>query len=553
MSASGRSIMDAAMTDESVTTVGNDYDPIPLSLVAHTVFCPRRAWLETAGERTDTAQVQHGTSAHRRSDDASESTTSEHRSLDVRHRQMGLVGRCDVVEGTAGGPLTIVEFKANPIRRSNEVAESTRVQLALQKLCLEDMGHYVEGTEVFFTSTRRRVEVTLEEDDYASARAFASETRKIVESSTAPPPLEDDPRCTRCSHVSVCLPDERAEEPVQRRIIVADPDTQVVHLATPGSRAGLRKGRLIVSKAGEQLGSVPLERVMGVVVHGNIDLSSALVRELSWRGQTLVWCSGTGRVYAWSQPAHSANGLHRVAQHVASASGRADIASEMVAAKIANQATILRRTLKNHGSFRLLRRLQKTALSAVDRRTLFGIEGEAASVYFSAFPELIRGKDRDFFLTEWTGRKGRGSTDPVNVLLNYSYTLLTAEMIRAVVACGLDPHAGFLHSSNRNKPALALDLVEEFRAPVADSVVLRLINNGEISGKHFHQTLGSTRLTDNGRRKLLSAFEKRMQTKITHPVFKYPASWRRTMEIQARMILGVLDGSQNRYVGVRVR
>lgn len=141
----------------------------------------------------------------------------------------------------------------------------------------------------------------------------------------------------------------------------------------------------------------------------------------------------------------------------------------------------------------------------------------------------------------------------MNSTLNYSYSLLTAEMIRAIAACGLDPHAGFLHSSNRNKPALALDLVEEFRAPVADSAVLRLINNGELRAEHFDQRLGGARLTQDGRRRVISGIETRMQTQITHPVFGYGATWRRTMEIQARMVLGVLDGSQQRYVGIRVR
>lgn len=546
-------------TDEVYIAPATEYlrreveSPIPLSLVSHTVFCPRRAWLEAAGEHTDTSQMQSGAAAHARSDDRSRSRGSEHRALDVTHAELGLSGRCDVVEGDPGDPLTVVEFKANPVRRQSSVTHPTRVQLALQTLCLEDMGNEVTGWEVFFTSTRRRVEVQLDEADFADARRYVDQTRAVITAPKAPEPLEDDPRCTRCSHVSVCLPDERSAVPVTRRILVADPDTQVVHLATPGSRAGVRSGRLVVTKAGERLGDVPLERIMGLVVHGNIDLSSALVRELAWRDQSIVWCSGTGRVYSWSRPARSANGLHRVAQHVASANGRVDIASEMVASKIANQATLLRRTLKRSPAVDSLRRLQARARSASGVRELFGIEGDAARVYFGEFTHIVRGPDSAALLDTWNGRTGRGASDPINSMLNYAYSLLTAEMIRAIVACGLDPHAGFLHSSHRNKPALALDLIEEFRAPIADSVVLRLINNGEIRLKHFDARLGTSRLTDEGRRRLLSAFERRLSTEIVHPVFRYSATWRRTLEIQARMVLGVLDGSQEKYTGVRVR
>ena len=126
-------------------------------------------------------------------------------------------------------------------------------------------------------------------------------------------------------------------------------------------------------------------------------------------------------------------------------------------------------------------------------------------------------------------------------------------MIRAVVACGLDPHAGFLHSANRNKPALALDLCEELRAPVADSVVLGAINNGELAPGDFTSVLGTTRLRENGRKVLIAAYERRAQGTFRHPVFDYQVTWRRAMEVQARMVLGVLDGSQARYAGIRVR
>ncbi|WP_286956087.1 CRISPR-associated endonuclease Cas1 [Brevibacterium sp. UBA7493] len=528
-------------------------DPIPLSLVVHTVFCERRAWLESVGERTGTWQVQSGKSDHQRTDNPRASTAGQHRALDIHHRSLGLIGRCDVVEGVSDSPLTLVEYKASPVRRRSEVTYANRIQLALQQLCLEDMGFSVGRTEIYFTTTRRRVDVALSDSDFSEAIAYVARTREIISGAVAPSPLEDDSRCTNCSHVAVCLPDERAEAPVTRRILVADPDAQVVHLATPGSRAGVRRGRLVVSKAGESLGDVPLERVMGLVVHGNVDVSSALIREMAWRDQTVVWCSGTGRLYSWSRPARSANGLNRVSQHVASAQGMPALAAEFVSAKIANQATLLRRSGGLNKAVEQLRSLQRAARRSRHLGEIFGLEGEAASTYFGEFPSLIKSSDSDFFLSTWTGRHGRGASDPLNSTLNYSYSLLTAEMKRAIAACGLDPHAGFLHSSNRNKPALALDLVEEFRAPVADSAVLRLINNGELRAEHFDQRLGGARLTQDGRRRVISGIETRMQTQITHPVFGYGATWRRTMEIQARMVLGVLDGSQQRYVEIRVR
>jgi len=106
-------------------------DPIPISLVVHTIYCPRRAWLESVGEKTDTVQMQAGVDAHRRVDNAAESRASEYRAVNVRSERLGLSGRCDVIEGTDDGPLTVVEYKATPVRRRPEVTYANRLQLAL--------------------------------------------------------------------------------------------------------------------------------------------------------------------------------------------------------------------------------------------------------------------------------------------------------------------------------------------------------------------------------------------------------------------------------------
>jgi CRISPR-associated protein Cas1 len=174
-------------------------------------------------------------------------------------------------------------------------------------------------------------------------------------------------------------------------------------------------------------------------------------------------------------------------------------------------------------------------------------------VYFRWFTTMITCAEGARLAEAWRGREGRGATDGLNTMLNFAYGLLLGDVVRAVVAAGLDPNAGFVHSSSRNKPALALDLMEQFRPVVADSVVLGSINNGEVTGRMLTTVLGDTRLRDDGRRALVAAYERRVQTEFKHPVFGYQVSWRRAMEVQARMILGVLEGTQARYVGVRVR
>lgn len=521
-----------------------------ISLVAQYQFCPRRAWLEAMGEKTDTEQVQIGTLDHAFVDDPKSARKDEVRSLDVWHKSWGVHGRLDSARWTDDGWI-VREFKATPVRLRVEVTEPTRVQLALQAACLADMGQPVAGAEVFFTTHHRTVSVELADDDFKMAHEAVAQTRNTIGGSRAPEPLEDSPKCMRCSHAGVCLPDERKLAPVRRRILVADPDGQIVHLATPGSRAYTREGRLIVQHEGKTLARIPLERVQGLQIHGNIDLSSGLIRELLWRDLTIVWCSGTGRLYGWSASTLGPNGHIRVEQHVASAEGRLAFAREFISSKIANQATQLRRAGGPEEIVAVLRGLQKSSAKAIVWQEILGFEGEAAALYFSHWPLLIKERFRSKWA--WSGRSGRPATDGINSMLNYVYSMLTSDAIRALVSCGLDPHAGFLHSSKRNKPALALDLIEEFRAPVGDSVVQLLINNGEVKPNGFDASLGSVRMNDASRKALITAYERRMQTEFRHPIFGYSVTWRRALEIQARQILGCLDGSQPLYKGIKVR
>lgn len=529
-----------------------DGDQIAIGLVAHHVFCPRRAWLEVQGEHTDTRQVAVGLRAHQAADDPTGSRGPARRAVEVRSDLLGLTGRCDTVEVAGDGSLTVVEQKATPVRRRVDVTRAMRVQVALQVECLREMGERVAGAAIWFSSHRERVDLDITEEDLDAARSEVAATRCTVERPEAPEPLEDDPRCSSCSHISVCLPDERALEPVTRRIVVADPDAQIVHLATPGARAAVRQGRLLVEHHGERLASIPLERVQGVVVHGNVDLTSGLLRELLWRGLTVVWCSSRGRIVGWAASGGSPNGSTRVLQVDASATGRLDLARQFVTAKIANQATFIRR----HGApaevVTRLRALARGATTARSVQELFGVEGDAAARYFSVWPTLVPAGWTLDRTTAWD-RTRRPARDPLNAALNYAYGMTLAEVVRAVVACGLDPHAGFLHSSGRNKPALALDLMEELRTPVAESVVLRAIKNGELKLADFSTVMGAVSLRERGRKAVIEAHERRVEERFRHPLFGYETTWRRAVEIQARLVLGVLDHSQAAYIGLRIR
>lgn len=521
-------------------------EPLRIGVVAHHAFCPRRAWLEVHGERTDTGQVAQGLADHAAVDDPATSRSERLRSVDVRSERLNVAGRCDTVEVADDGTMMVIEHKAAPVRRSSEPTFPQRVQLAVQALCLRDEGHEVTAGAVWFSTTRRRVEVTLDDELLAEAERQARAARVVVDSPEPPAPLEDDPRCRRCSHVAVCLPDEHRARSAARRIGVADPTGRVLHLASAGSRASLRRGQIQVRVADEPPTSVPLAQTAGLVIHGNADVSSALLREILERGFPVVWCAWSGRVVGWAAPAATPNGEARGRQHQIADHVRIGVARAIVAAKVRNQAALLRR----HGSEARssLRRLAASAERAENADELFGVEGRAAALYF---PELSSA-----LAPAWATiarRVSRPAPDSVNAALNVAYGLLLTDVLRSVVACGLDPAGGVLHSAKRNKPALALDLMEEFRSPVADSAVLWAINNGELGERDFRRDLDAVRLTQRGRKALIAAYERRATAEFVHPLFGYRVTWRRAMEVQARMFLAIVLSEMGTYRPISLR
>ena len=187
--------------------------------------------------------------------------------------------------------------------------------------------------------------------------------------------------------------------------------------------------------------------------------------------------------------------------------------------------------------------LADKANSATSDASLLGIEGTAARLYFAAFAGLFK-TDTSF---NFENRNRRPPRDPVNALLSFVYALLTKELTIALYASGFDPMLGFFHRPRYGRPSLALDLAEEFRSIVADSVVLTLINNGEVTDTDFIRRAGAVALTSTGRKAVLRAFERRMESLVTHPIFKYRISYRRVFEVQARLLGRTLLGEFEVY------
>ena len=151
------------------------------------------------------------------------------------------------------------------------------------------------------------------------------------------------------------------------------------------------------------------------------------------------------------------------------------------------------------------------------------------------------------------GRNRRPPLDPLNCLLSFAYAMLTKDLVAITIGVGLDPYLGIYHRTRYGRPALALDLAEEFRPLIADSVVINLLNNGEVAESDFLRRAGAVALTADGRKTVLRAYERRLETEVRHPVFGYRISYRRVMDVQARLLAAVMVGELPEYIPMVTR
>ncbi len=317
--------------------------------------------------------------------------------------------------------------------------------------------------------------------------------------------------------------------------------------------ATLRKDgeRLVVTKEGETLASVPAVKVEQVVVFGNVQITTQTIVHLLLNGIDAVFLATTGRYYGrlLSSTSHFAELRQRQMRLVDDAARALPIAQQFVVAKLANQRALLegfateRTRPEVAAAIASLSEMIERAPRTQQISSLMGVEGRGSATYFSGFKALLR-QDLGF-----TARARRPPRDPVNALLSFGYTLLAYAIQSVVETVGLDPYLGFLHAPAYSRPSLVLDLMEEFRPAIVDTITLRLINAGELTERDFEvHTEDSERpvlLNDAGRRRFLAAFEEQLRPR---DVGDGPGrGFRRVFEAQARQIVRLALEQQSVY------
>jgi CRISPR-associated protein Cas1 len=358
-----------------------------------------------------------------------------------------------------------------------------------------------------------------------------------------------------------------------RRLITPDIDTKALYVATPGVSITKKSDTVVVKEQGGVLAEVRIKDLHHLAIFGPAQLSTALVQTLCERDVPISYFSMGGWFYGLTRGHGLTNVFTRIQQFRFAADKELSLslARLFVYGKVRNQRTLL---MRNHvepskAALGALKHASSAALVAGNQASLLGIEGAAALFYFRQFGGMIKGEEAEdqipgleatqeelekpLFSFDFKTRNRRPPKDPVNALLSFAYSLLARDCTIAAYAVGFDPYVGFYHQPRFGRPALALDIMEEFRPLIADSVVLTAINNRILAPGDFVQAGNAVNLSEGGRKRFLMAYEKRMSDTITHPIFDYKVSYRRAIELQFRLLARTVEGEISRYMPFMTR
>ncbi len=580
------------MNPDAEETLPDLPELIPARMLNEFAYCPRLCYIEwVQGEFLDSADTVDGRFQHRRVDlgpaksslskpqsspsrpssKASASQISESqetefqtfhdRSVPLSGKECGITCRIDLLEGE-GGMVTPVDYKRGYAPDIPEgVYEPERVQLCAQGLVLRENGFACNGGMVYFVKSKKKVPVPFDESLVKRTMELIYSLRSTARNGEMPPPLAHSPRCNRCSLAGICLPDEitllkemqtdeKAAEAFgpMRRLLPARDDNVPVYVVGQGYTVRKKEDRLeIVSREGKA-SEARIREISQLCLYGGVEITTPAMVELMQRGVPVIHYTHGG----WFQGICLGNTHKNVELRIRQfqcfmdSSRATALARSAVSGKIKNCRTLLRRNCAGDCRYDLdlLAKLAGDAGKAKSSESLLGIEGAAAECYFSRFAGMLKAAGKDFSFTE---RNRRPPRDPVNATLSYLYGILVKDIFVTILAVGFDPYLGFYHRPRYGRPALALDMMEEFRPLIADSTAITLFNNEELSARDFLKSRAGVALTADGKRTIVSGYERRMEMEVSHPIFGYKISYRRVLEVQARLLARAVYGEISQY------
>lgn len=549
---------------------------LPVRRLHNYLYCPRLFYLQWVENLfVDNEDTIKGSSIHHRVDEpnrlkqeAFQGSNGTLRSIALSSDILGLTGVVDLLEEDEQGSRKLVDYKKGYPQRDEsgewKAKENDAVQLAAYALLLKEQGVHVSSASVYYAAIKRHVDVPLDDALFDFCLQSVKEAKNLAAAGVCPPPLCHSPRCYNCSAYSICLPYESdywntgklqsdaTDKSPLRPPMPPEDGGEILVVQNSQASVGIRNGEVIVKLDGETVSKHPIHQLQSVYLYGAIQISAQAISLLMEESIPIAYFSPAGRFIGVSHGLSSSGVDARIGQCRlwSNPQKRLSIAAEMIRAKIHNQRVILMRNGDAPQSALLqLAHLRDSCVYQPTLSSLRGVEGSAAAIYFAHFATMLK-PNMGF---DFASRNKRPPKDAVNAMLSLAYSVLSKELTGVAYSVGLDPFLGFFHSPRYGRPALALDMMEEFRPLIADSTVITMINRGEITPDDFVFTSRGVMLKDTGRRQFWRAWTRRMDTDITHAAFGYKMSYRRMLDVQMRQFWRFCRGDISQFYGFTTR
>lgn len=560
-------------------------EPLIRVMALHALaYCERLFYLEEVEEiRVADANIYSGRRMHEKLDKGPDIYT-----IELASERLGIRGKLDYVR-RKNGRLVVYEHKKGKSKGGEDAWPSDRLQaLAYTLLLAEHSGEQIEETRIRYHADNKLIKIPLDMDQTTKEVAAAVDRARALRVSMDRPPVTAPERlCRTCSLAPVCLPEEerfvRSEKVKIQRLFPVDDDRRVIHIVEQG--ASLRKDgdQLVVYLPDKTKKALPGKMISALMLHGNAQISTQCIHFCAANNIGLHWLSYGGR-YVGGLTA-GAGGVQRKNRQFRAFQVpliKARLSARLCQAKVENQLRYLLRLTRGkqeqkrgpevekgiesmRSELKQLARIGQSLeqmpehetpitdeakyASMVD--TLRGHEGRAGREYFGLLPSVLQFKPSDFLYFQ--GRNRRPPRDCFNALLSFGYALLYRDCVGALLAVGLDPAFGFMHTPRSAAYPLALDLMDLFRVILWDVSLIGSVNRKQWSKEDFQVTGKQVWLNPDGKRKAIALYEARKQEKWKHPVLDYSLSYARTIELEARLLEKEWTGNPGLFAMLRMR
>jgi len=534
----------------ALASVSDSQDTIRVNALHALTYCPRLYYLEEVEELyTQDAAVFAGRRLHV---ELEKDEDGEWQQLVLENQNLGLRGKVDALRTRNGQTIPYEHKRGRPYRDGNnrpQAWESDRIQILAYACLIEaELGITVAEGRIRYHAENVLVHVAFDDAARQDVYRAIAQARQLRQSSERPPVATNERLCGRCSLASVCLPEEtrlaQGQANQALRLFPEDDERKIIHVTESGTQIGKNGEQLKITKRDGSVAKVPAHQVGQLVIHSYVQLSTQALHFCAWQDIGVHYISGGGR-YLGSFDSRQGSIQRRIRQYKALTDSEMclKLAQQLVTCRGQSQRKFLMRGQRGTDSSdtvltEVIEQMQRT-LKQVPKAdaisSLLGLEGNLAALYFKALPKLLSDSAPAEF--QFSGRNRRPPKDRFNALLSFGYSMLLKDVMNSILAVGLEPVLGFYHQPRTQAPPLALDLMEIFRVPLVDMPVMASINRNQWDVEADFEIRGEqVWLSNEGRRKLISLYEKRKEESWKHPVTQYSLTYRRLIELEVRLL-----------------